>query len=129
MTESKPQAPVEETYIVSEGKKRGSTRDVRAEAAHDRYYTVLRVHAGDGILTDNWHSNEVFAHVRDNFEGYTFAMRTLEAWGAIVNTDDCATYVSGGRVWFLDIEPAEGKKRRLPGTASGKKPQVPSAPP
>ena len=31
---------LQETYIVSEGKKRGSTRDVRPEAAHDRYYTV-----------------------------------------------------------------------------------------
>ena len=54
----------QESYIVSEGKKRGSTRDVRPEAAHDRYYTVLRVHAGDAILTDNWHTNEVLGHVR-----------------------------------------------------------------
>ena len=49
----------QESYIVSEGKKRGSTRDVRPEAAYDRYYTVLRVHPGDAILTDNWHTREV----------------------------------------------------------------------
>ena len=35
----------QESYIVTEGKKRGATRDVRTEAAYDRYYTVLRVHA------------------------------------------------------------------------------------
>src|SRR5439155_17586479 len=52
-------APVtQESYIVAEGKKRGSTRDVRPEAAHDRYYTVLKVHGGDAILNDNWHTNE-----------------------------------------------------------------------
>ena len=42
------------------------------------------MHAGDAILNDNWHTNEVFSHARNNFEGYTFAMRTLEAWGAHV---------------------------------------------
>src|SRR5208282_1534501 len=47
----------QESYIVTEGKKRGSTRDVRPEAAFDRFYTVLRVHPGDAILTDNWHTN------------------------------------------------------------------------
>src|SRR5260370_21892293 len=42
---TRPAAAVaEESYIVNEGKKRGSTRDVRAGALHDRYYTVLRVH-------------------------------------------------------------------------------------
>jgi hypothetical protein len=83
-----PAAPeAQESYIVSEGKKRGSTRDVRPEAAFDRYYTVLRVHAGDAILTDNWHTNEVLDHARNNFEGYTFAMRTLEAWGAMIEND------------------------------------------
>ena len=47
-----PAAPEpQESYIVSEGKKRGAARDVRPEAAFDRYYTVLRVHAGDAILT------------------------------------------------------------------------------
>src|SRR5919108_245972 len=51
------------------GKKRGATRDVRPEAAHDRFYTVLRVHPGDAVLTDNWHTNEVLAHTRSNFEG------------------------------------------------------------
>ena len=70
-----------DTYIVAEGKKRGATRDVRPEAVHNRFYTVLRVHAGDAIVTDNWHTNEVLDHTRRNFEGYTFEMRTLEAWG------------------------------------------------
>jgi len=83
-TQKQPEVEPEgqESYIVTEGKKRGSTRDVRPEAAYDRYYTVLRVHAGDAILTDNWHTNEVLDHARNNFEGVTFAMRTLEAWGA-----------------------------------------------
>jgi hypothetical protein len=112
-------AKAQESYIVSEGKKRGSTRDVRAEAAFDRYYTVLRVHAGDAILTDNWHTNEVLEHTRNNFEGYTFAMRTLEAWGAMIENDQRAYYTAGGRVWVMDLEPSAGKKRRLPG--AGKK--------
>ncbi len=30
----------QESYIVTEGKKRGSTRDVRPEAAFDRCYTA-----------------------------------------------------------------------------------------
>ena len=109
------------SYIVTEGKKRGATRDVRPEAAHDRYYTVLRAHAGDALVTDNWHTNEVLNHARDNFEGYTFAMRTLEAWGAVVESDDRASYTAGGRVWVLDLEPAVGKRKRLPGTSSAKK--------
>src|SRR5258707_9123784 len=109
-----PAAPAaQESYIVSEGKKRGSTRDVRPEAAFDRYYTVLRVHAGDAILTNNWHTNEVLEHARNNFEGYTFAMRTLEAWGAMIENDHRAYYTAGGRVWVLDLEPAAGKKPRL----------------
>jgi len=111
----------QESYIVNEGKKRGSTRDVRAEAAHDRYYTVLRVHAGDALLTDNWHTNEVLDHTRNNFEGYTFAMRTLEAWGATIENDHRAYYTAGGRVWVLDLEPSAGKKKRLPGAGTGKK--------
>ena len=106
----------QESYIVNEGKKRGSTRDVRAEAVHDRYYTVLRVHAGDAILTDNWHTTEVLDHARNNFEGYTFAMRTLEAWGAMIESDQRAYYTAGGRVWVLDLEPSAGKKKRLPGS-------------
>jgi len=110
-----PADAAQESYIVSEGKKRGSTRDVRVEAAHDRYFTVLRVHAGDAILTENWHTNEVLGHAKDNFEGYTFAMRTLEAWGASVESDDRAYYTAGGRVWVLDLRPAEGKQKRLPG--------------
>ena len=111
----------QESYIVSEGKKRGASRDVRPEAAFDRYYTVRRVHAGDGILTDNWHTNEVLEHTRKNFEGYTFAMRTLEAWGATIENDQRAYYTAGGRVWVMDLEPCEGKKTRLPGTGTGTK--------
>ena len=110
----------QESYIVSEGKKRGSTRDVRAEAAFDRYYTVLRVHAGDAVLTENWHTNEVLSHARSNFEGYTFVMRTLEAWGVMIENDHRAYYTAGGRIWVLDLEPAEGKKPRLPGSGDGK---------
>ena len=109
-----------ESYIVSEGKKRGATREVRAEAAHDRFYTVLRVHPGDAILTDNWHTTEVLNHVRGKFDGYTFAMRTLEALGALVESDRRATYTAGGRVWVFDLEPSAGEKKRLPGAGSGK---------
>jgi hypothetical protein len=110
----------QESYIVTEGKKRGATRDVRAEAAHDRFYTVVRVHPGDAILTDNWHTNEVFDHLRGNFEGITFAMRTLEAWGAMIENDHRAYYTAGGRIWALDLEPCAGKKPRLPGTGPSK---------
>ena len=104
---------MEESYIVKEGKKRGSTRDVRSEARHDKYYTVVRVHPGDALLTSNWHTDEVFRHLKDNFEGYTFVMRTLEAWGAVIESDDRASYTAGGRIWVLDLLPAEGKKSRL----------------
>lgn len=110
----------QESYVVSEGKKRGATREVRNEAAHDRYYTVVRVHGGDAILTDNWHTNEVLGHLRNNFEGITFAMRTLEAWGAMIENDKRAYYTAGGRVWVLDLEPCAGKKARLPGTGTSK---------
>jgi len=110
----------QESYIVAEGKKRGATRDVRPEAAFNRYFTVLRVHAGDAILTDNWHTTEVFEHLRSNFEGITFAMRTLEAWGAMIENDQRAYYTAGGRVWVLDLEACEGKKPRLPGTGASK---------
>jgi hypothetical protein len=106
----------QESYIVNEGKKRGGSRDVRPEALHDRYYTVVRVHAGDAILTDNWHTNEVLEHARNNFQGYTFVMRTLEAWGAVIESDRRAYYTAGGRVWVLDLEPASGKKKPLPQT-------------
>jgi hypothetical protein len=112
-------AEAQESYIVTEGKKRGSTRDVRPEAAFDRYFTVLRVHAGDAILTDNWHTNEVLSHARNNFEGYTFVMRTLEAWGVVIENDKRGYYTAGGRVWVLDLERCEGKKPRLPGAGSG----------
>ncbi|MGQ0735372.1 MAG: hypothetical protein ACT4QD_17185 [Acidobacteriota bacterium] len=105
-----PDVVSEDSYIVSEGKKRGSTREVRSLAAHDRYYTVLRVHGGDALLTDNWHTNEVLRHARSNFEGHTFAFRTLEAWGVTVESDDRAYYVAGGRVWVLDLEPSDTKK-------------------
>ena len=113
-----PAAVLQESYIVNEGKKRGSTRDVRADAVHDRFYTVLRVHAGDAILTDNWHTNEVLTHARKNFEGVTFAMRTLEAWGAQIESDERAYYTAGGRVWVMDLEPSAGKKGRRPGAGS-----------
>ena len=110
-----------ESYIVTEGKKRGATREVRAEAVHDRFYTVLSVHAGDAILTDNWHTTEVRDHVRDKFAGHTFAMRTLEAYGATVESDRRAYYTAGGRAWVMDLEPAAGAKKRLVGTDSHKK--------
>jgi hypothetical protein len=118
-----PTAAIEaqESYVVSEGKKRGSTREVRDEAAYDRFYTVMRVHAGDAILTNNWHTNEVLDHARNNFEGYTFAMRTLEAWGAMIENEHRAYYTAGGRVWVLDLEPAAGKKPRLATAGTGKK--------
>src|ERR1700721_3368664 len=109
----------QESYVVTEGKKRGSTREVRDEAAHDRFYTVVKVHGGDAILTDNWHTNEVFGHLRNNFEGITFAMRTLEAWGAMFENDKRAYYTAGGRVWVLDLEACAAKKPRLPGTGKG----------
>jgi hypothetical protein len=109
---------IQESYIVAEGKKRGATRDVRPESAYDRYYTVLRVHPGDALVTDNWHTTEVLSHARKNFEGYTFAMRTLEAWGAVIESDRRAYYTAGGRVWVLDIEPSAGKKKPLQ-TAAG----------
>ena len=121
MSDTQPPAAAvaEQSYIVTEGKKRGSTRDVRPEAVHDRYYTVVRVHGGDAILTDNWHTTEVLEHARGAFEGYTFAMRTLEAWGAQIESDRRGYYTAGGRVWVLDLEPTEGKKKRLPGAGSG----------
>src|SRR5258708_34234824 len=101
-----PGAPeAQESYIVNEGKKRGSTREVRPEAAFDRYYTVLRVHAGDAILTDNWHTNEVRDHLRNSFEGYTFAMRTLAAWGAMMETDQRPYSTAGGRDSARDRQP------------------------
>lgn len=109
----------QESYVVTEGKKRGSTREVRNDAAYDRFYTVVRVHGGDAILTDNWHTNEVFSHLRNNFEGVTFAMRTLEAWGAMIENEERAYYTAGGRVWVLDLQPCERKKARLPGTGKG----------
>jgi hypothetical protein len=111
-------AAEQESYIVTEGKKRGSTRDVRPEAAFDKYYTVVRVHAADAILTDNWHTNEVLSHAKANFEGVTFVMRTLEAWGVMVENDRRGYYTAGGRIWMLDLEPCAGKKPRLPGTPS-----------
>jgi hypothetical protein len=114
-------AAVPESYIVTEGKKRGAQREVRAEAVHDRFYTVLRVHAGDAILTDNWHTTEVLNHVRGKFAGYTFAMRTLEAFGALVESDRRAYYTAGGREWVFDLEPSSGEKKRLTGAGSGTK--------
>jgi biotin operon repressor len=51
--------------------------------------------------------------VRGNFEGYTFQMRTLEAWGATVESDRRGYYTAGGRIWVLDLEPAAGKRKRF----------------
>jgi hypothetical protein len=48
-------------------------------------------------------------------------MRTLEAWGAMIENDHRAYYTAGGRIWMMDLEPCEGKKPRLPGTGPGKK--------
>ena len=76
--------------------------------------------AGDAVLTDNWHTREVYEHVRNNFEGHTFVMRTLEAWGAMIENDQRAYYTAGGRVWVLDLLPSEGKKQRLPGAGARK---------
>jgi hypothetical protein len=124
-TTNPPGVLAHESYIVHDGKKRGSTREVRAEAAHDRFYTIVRVHPGEAILTDNWHTTEVGSHVRDNFEGHTFAMRTLEAWGAMVESDRRAYYTAGGRLWVFDLEPSAGgkaeEKARLAGSGSGRK--------
>ena len=36
-------------------------------------------------------------HARKNFEGYTFQMRTLEAWGATIENDRRGYYTAGGR--------------------------------
>src|SRR5687767_12256284 len=92
----------QESYIVNEGKKRGSMRDVRLEALHDRFYTVLCVHVGDVIFIDNWYTTEVLDYACNNFQGYTFAMCTLEAWGALIESDQRVYYTVGGRVWVLD---------------------------
>ena len=123
MSDTTPQSATlgQESYIVTEGKKRGATRDVRMDAAHDKYVTVLRVHGGDALLTDNWHTNEVLNHARNNFEGVTFTIRTLEAWGASIESDRRGYYTAGGRTWVLDLEPASGKKSRLPGTGPARK--------
>ena len=99
----------DDSYIVTEGKKTGSTREVRREADHNTYCRVVRVRTDESLLTDNWHTNEVWSHVKNNFEGHTFAMRTLEAWGATVEGDDRAYYVAGGRLWVLDLEPAAAR--------------------
>jgi hypothetical protein len=115
-----PGTEVQDLYVVSEGKKRGATREVRPEAAFDKYFTVTRVHPGDAILSDNWHTNEVYGHAKNNFEGYTFALRTLEAWGAVYQNDHRAYYIAGGRIWVLDLEPSATKKPRLPGTGGSK---------
>ncbi len=108
---------------ISSAKARSAARRARCGTKRRSTATTpsLRVHAGDAILTDNWHTNEVLDHARNNFEGYTFAMRTLEAWGAMFENDHRAYYTAGGRVWVMDLEPCEGKKQRLPGYGTGKK--------
>ncbi len=116
-TTSPDDGSAEESYVVAEGKKRGSTREVPAASAYNEFCKVLRVRADDSILTDNWHTNEVHGHTKANFEGYTFAIRTLEAWGAVIESADRAYYTAGGRVWILDIEPAEAKKPKAAATS------------
>jgi len=76
---------------------------------------VLRVHAGDAILTNNWHTNEVLSHARNNFEGYTFAMRTLEAWGAMIENDRRAYYTAAAACgsWTWSPPQAEGAAVRF----------------
>ena len=32
-------------------------------------------------------------------------MRTLEAWGAMIENDHRAYYTAGGRIWVMDLEP------------------------
>ena len=36
--------------------------------------------------------------------------------GASVENDQRAYYTAGGRVWVMDLEVADGKKPRMPGT-------------
>ena len=59
--------------------------------------------------------------MRGKFAGYTFAMRTLEAFGALVESDQRAYYTAGGREWVFDLEPSAGEKKRLTGTGPGNK--------
>jgi hypothetical protein len=103
---NQPAAGAGQAYVVREGKKGGASREVRPESAFDKYCTVTRVHGGDAILNDNWHTNEVFSHVRNNFEGNTFVVRTLEAWGAVVESDRRAYYTAGGGCWTWSLRKA-----------------------
>ncbi len=48
-------------------------------------------------------------------------MRTLEAWGAMIENDHRAYYTAGGRVWVLDLEPSAGKSKPLPSAGTAKK--------
>ena len=104
----------QESYIVSEGKKRGSTRDVRPDAAYDRYYTVLRVHPGDAILTDNWHTNEVLSHARATTSRGHLCDAHARGVGSDVENDHRAYYTAGGRIWVMDLEPAKARSRECP---------------
>ena len=47
-------------------------------------------------------------------KGVTFAMRTLEAWGAMIENDHRAYYTAGGRMWVMDLEPSRGRNRGCP---------------
>jgi len=111
----------QESYVVTEGKKRGSTREVRDEAAHDRFYTVLKVHAGDAILTDNWHTNEVFGHCATTSKASPSPCALSKPGARCSKTISALTtnYTAGGRVWVLDLEPCAAKKPRLPGNRQG----------
>jgi len=82
-------------------------------------YQLLGVGRPD--LFERWPEEQYADHARNNFEGVTFAMRTLEAWGAMIENDHRAYYTAGGRIWMMDLEPSEGKKKRLPGTGASKK--------
>ena len=96
-----------------EGKKRGSTRDVRP-----RPRTIgsspccASIPVMPSSTTTGTHA-KCSSTPRTTSKGYTFAMRTLEAWGATIENDTRAYYTAGGRVWVLDLEPAAGKKKRL----------------
>ena len=69
------------------------------------------MHGGDAVLTDNWHTNEVLNHTRNNFEGLHFRHAYLEAWGAMIENDHRAYYTAGGRIWIMDLEPARARSR------------------
>ena len=66
------------------------------------------------ILTDNWHTNEVLTTRASNFEGYTFAMRTLEAWGATIESDDAPTTPPADASGCSTSSRPQARRKRLP---------------